>query len=93
MVFKPEEKERFIQLFYEKQSFIEAFEGCISVDLMVDKRNENALATWSIWQEESFLDQYRQSALFIQTWEEVKPMFSEKARAWSFEKHELYDAN
>ncbi len=87
MVFTEESKERFIQIFYQKQAFIQAMPGCISVDLMNDERDVHAMATYSLWNSEEDLEAYRHSDLFIETWKEVKPLFSEKAKAWSYTKH------
>ena len=87
MVFSEITKSDFVKIFYAKQSAIEASEGCIEVFLMQDERDPMAMATWSLWKEEKYLDQYRNSELFIVTWEEVKPLFTERARAWSFTKH------
>lgn len=86
MTFIPENITGFKEVFYESQKLIRAFEGCISVELMVDPGNENTFFTLSYWRSEEDLEAYRQSYLFRNTWAKVKPMFSEKAQAWSLTK-------
>jgi len=88
MVFDEESKSEFINKFYQKQPKIQAMPGCISVDLMNDERDEMALSTYSLWKSADDLENYRQSELFLSTWEEVKPLFKEKAKAWSYTKHQ-----
>jgi len=83
MTFKPENIESFKEIFYASRKLIGAFEGCIRVDLMNDINNENIFFTLSIWNSEDDLNAYRQSYLFNNTWSKVKPLFSEKAEAWS----------
>lgn len=90
LVFDEESKSTFTDIFYRKQASIQAMEGCISVDLMNDERDENALATYSLWEDEKYLEAYRHSELFLTTWEEVKPLFRGKAKAWSYTKHTRY---
>lgn len=93
MVFQEETKDAFIDIFYKKQTFISAFPGCISVDLMDDKRDPMALATWSVWDHEDSLEAYRNSDLFKVTWDEVKPLFAGKPKAWSYTKHVVDENN
>ncbi|MDP3468242.1 MAG: antibiotic biosynthesis monooxygenase family protein [Daejeonella sp.] len=83
LTFKPESVQGFKEIFYASQKQILAFEGCIRVDLMNDINNECTFFTLSYWTSEEDLDNYRYSYLFINTWSKVKPLFSEKAEAWS----------
>ena len=83
MTFKPEGVDRFKEIFYTSQKLIGAFEGCNRVDLMNDINNECIFFTLSYWNTEEDLNAYRQSYLFRNTWSKVKPLFSEKAEAWS----------
>lgn len=87
MVFKEEEKANFIRAFYDKQPHIRAFDGCLDVILLEDQRDQLALSTYSLWESNKALENYRKSDLFVTTWAEVKPMFAEKAQAWSYIKH------
>ena len=83
MTFKPETVQGFKEIFYASQKLIRAFEGCNRVDLMRDQNNECVFFTLSFWDSEEDLNAYRQSYLFKNTWSKVKPLFSEKAEAWS----------
>jgi quinol monooxygenase YgiN len=83
MTFKPENVQGFKEIFYESQKLIRAFEGCNRLDLMMDLNNECVFFTFSFWDTEENLNAYRQSYLFKNTWSKVKPLFSEKAEAWS----------
>lgn len=83
ITFRAEEIKQFIRIFDLSVNLIESFEGCLGVELMKDAGNENVFFTLSKWESEDHLNQYRSSALFKSTWAEVKPLFAEKADAWS----------
>ncbi len=61
-------------------------EGCLCVELWRDTLDPNTYFTYSLWQSPQDLAQYRASALFLQTWRQVKPLFAAPAQAWSVEK-------
>jgi len=83
MTFKPENIDGFREIFGAYQKQIRAFDGCSGVDLMKDLNNECVYFTLSYWNTEDDLNSYRESYIFKNTWSKVKPMFSEKAEAWS----------
>lgn len=83
MSFMPQHVDQFKEIFYKSQKMILDFEGCMKVDLMKDVNNEGVFFTISFWRSEDDLTMYRQSYLFKSTWSKVKPLFSEKAEAWS----------
>ena len=83
MTFRSAEVEKFLDIFWTSEKFIRSFDGCDSVKLMSDARKENVFFTLSTWENEHSLDKYRSSELFKTTWAKVKPLFSEKAEAWS----------
>ncbi|RYF90282.1 MAG: hypothetical protein EOO00_09145 [Chitinophagaceae bacterium] len=60
-----------------------AFPGCVDVQLKVDIFQPGVFFTISIWESEAALNIYRDSALFRETWKKVKPHFRSKAQAWS----------
>ena len=45
--------------------------------------NPNIFFTYSQWADDTYLQNYRQSPLFIDTWKIVKAWFSNRAQAWS----------
>lgn len=89
MTFIHQNIDSFKEIFYESQKLITAFDGCIRLELMKDVSNECIFFTISYWQSEDKLNSYRDSYLFKNTWSKVKPLFSEKAMAWSLSSDHL----
>ncbi len=89
MTFAHQNIDCFKEIFYESQKLITAFDGCIRLELMKDVSNECIFFTISYWQSEEKLNSYRDSYLFKNTWSKVKPLFSEKAMAWSLSSDHL----
>ncbi len=83
MTFMHDKIDCFKEIFYAAEKSITAFDGCIRLELMNDLNNECTFFTISNWQSEAKLNSYRDSYLFKNTWSKVKPLFSEKALAWS----------
>ena len=85
MTFEPKEVENFRQLFDRNKNKIRNFEGCNHLELLRDKNNRNIFFTYSYWNDEAALNNYRHSALFKEVWAETKILFSAKPEAWSVE--------
>jgi quinol monooxygenase YgiN len=83
MTFRPEEVENFQALFNERKERIRHFEGCTHLELWQDAHNPNIFFTYSNWQSETYLDHYRFSDFFKDTWGKTKALFAEKPNAWS----------
>lgn len=83
MSFRPECLEAFDELFQNVKPRILSQEGCNQVELLVDIHDPTSIFTYSLWDSEDYLNQYRNTDLFSQTWQKTKEMFSEKAEAWS----------
>lgn len=83
MNFKPEEVTRFKQLFNTYKSQIRASEGCTHLDLLQDINVPTIFFTYSHWQTETDLNNYRNSPLFEEVWAKTKVLFQAKAEAWS----------
>lgn len=83
MTFKPEHVQDFKDLFHNTKEFIAAAEGCRHLELLQDSHNECVFFTFSIWEDISFLEQYRESDLFNSVWAKTKVMFADKPQAWS----------
>ena len=81
--FKPEEKENFLSIFEYNKNRIASFEGCDFLELRHSLRNPNWLMTYSIWKSEEHLEFYRKSDIFESVWNQVKPLFSDKAETLS----------
>ena len=83
MSFQPDKVEDFKAIFKANWELIAGFEGCSKVELLQDKLHPNVFFTYSVWENESFLDAYRNSELFGKVWNKTKALFNEKPEAWS----------
>jgi (4S)-4-hydroxy-5-phosphonooxypentane-2,3-dione isomerase len=83
MTFHSEQIPVFLALFKKNKNLIRGSEGCTHLELLNDKNNPNIFFTYSKWQDENFLEKYRQSDLFNSVWKQTKIMFSENAEAWT----------
>lgn len=85
MNFREEEVPSFMEVFEASKHAIRSFPGCHHLELLQSKSERNILFTFSVWENEDALENYRQSELFITTWRKTKVLFSEKAEAWTLE--------
>jgi heme-degrading monooxygenase HmoA len=83
--FKKEKLSDFIAHFEMVKKKINAFPGCKGMKLLQDKKSENIVFTYSEWETEQDLENYRQSALFQSIWPVIKAWFDQRAEAWSTE--------
>jgi hypothetical protein len=83
LTFKEEHTGEFLDNFERNKSEIRAFEGCLHVKLLQDNDTPNKFFTYSKWKSRDHLENYRKSQLFKEVWSKTKPLFSEKAKAWS----------
>ncbi|MCC6722394.1 MAG: antibiotic biosynthesis monooxygenase [Bacteroidia bacterium] len=83
MTFDDGNTDVFEKIFNEMKHKIANFEGCKSVKLLNDIHKKNIYFTYSVWENEKCLENYRHSELFKSTWEKTKQLFSEKPAAWS----------
>ncbi|WP_298494799.1 antibiotic biosynthesis monooxygenase family protein [uncultured Algibacter sp.] len=91
MGFYKQNIEIFLENFNTNKSKIRAFEGCSFLELYRDKNNPNIFFTYSYWESENTLENYRKSELFNTVWSKVKPLFSIKPEAWSVDKLETLE--
>lgn len=83
MSFQPEKLDEFMIIFNASKEKIRAFEGCHHLSLLENKESKNVLFTYSFWENEKCLENYRHSELFKNTWAKTKILFNEKPEAWS----------
>lgn len=83
LTLQPDKIEDFMLVFAEVKGTIAAFDGCHRVELLQDISSPNIFFTYSIWEDEHYLNHYRFSEFFKQTWERSKKLFAAKAEAWS----------
>lgn len=84
--FKPEKVQEFLINFDENKTFIRKSPGCLLLELYRDKTNPNLFFTYSYWEKEEDLENYRKSDLFIDIWSKIKILFNDKPLAWSVDK-------
>ncbi len=73
----------FEQFFGEHRHIILSFKGCQHVALL--KSTDDFYFTYSIWDQESSLNAYRNSVQFGKIWSKTKTFFSGKPEAWSLD--------
>ena len=83
MTFKPIKVEAFLENFELVKHNIRGFAGCEKVLLLQDVANPAIYFTYSWWQSEADLNNYRKSPLFKEVWSFTKSLFADKAEAWS----------
>jgi len=83
MEFETHTIEEFLQNFDKVKEHIRHFPGCTHLKLLRDKDNTDVFFTYSKWNKESDLENYRNSELFKKVWATTKPFFRSKANAWS----------
>jgi len=87
MEFQPNKVEDFKNIFEERKAKIRSFPGCQYLELLQGTNAQtNIFTTYSYWDSEEALNEYRYSELFAETWQLTKALFSKKAEATSFHK-------
>ena len=61
-------------------------EGNRFLELYQDKNDSTIFFTYSYWESEQDLENYRKSALFDKVWTFTKKLFNDKPEAWSVNK-------
>lgn len=85
MVFRKENIQDFIKFTGEIKETIKNHEGCLHLDILQDKKYPEIFFTYSCWNSEKDLANYRKSDFFNKIWPETKKWFAEKPLAWSTE--------
>ncbi len=83
--FQEGQRDLFLSIFNETKMKVATFEGCHGIRLLNDIKNPDVFFTYSLWKNESCLENYRKSPLFKTIWASIKPSFEEAAEAWSTE--------
>lgn len=86
MTFRPETIPAFLENFETHKDSIRNFPGCRHLELWRDFSSENIFITYSHWESEDALNQYRDSELFKSVWSFTKALFAEKPQAFSSKK-------
>ncbi|MCB0838871.1 MAG: antibiotic biosynthesis monooxygenase [Bacteroidetes bacterium] len=88
MEFQEDKIEEFQGIFENSKHKIRNFPGCLHLELHRDKHSPWVRYTYSIWESEEKLNNYRYSELFASVWPQTKALFSAKPMAFSLEKIE-----
>lgn len=91
MSFEADKIDLFLANFNSTKEKIRKSKGCELLELYRDKTNANVFFTYSYWQTEQDLENYRNSALFKNVWAKTKVLFNDKPEAWSLDKHTILD--
>ena len=86
MIIKAEEIQSFRDMFDRNKEKIRGRDGCQFLELYQDKHNKSIFFTYSYWNSETDLNNYRHSELFAGVWKETKAKFDGKPEAWSVNK-------
>jgi len=86
MRFHEDKVESFLANFHEVKQQIRGFEGNQFLELYRDKEDPCVFFTYSYWDSENDLNNYRNSALFDEIWTFTKKLFNDKPQAWSVDK-------
>ena len=86
MSFHQEHIETFLSNFNKKKEEIRKSAGCNLLELYRDKNDSSIFFTYSYWDSEEDLNNYRNSELFKDVWSRTKVLFNKKPEAWSVDK-------
>lgn len=78
--------DKFLIVFSLHKESIRNFPGCRFLELYQDKDNPSIFFTYSYWNDEADLENYRTSELFKNVWSKTKTLFNDKPQAWSVDK-------
>jgi heme-degrading monooxygenase HmoA len=76
----------FLDNFELVKNQIRNFPGNRLLELYQDKTNASIFFTYSYWDSEEDLENYRKSELFTKVWDFTKKLFNDKPEAWSVDK-------
>lgn len=80
---QPDKTSEFLTIFNDSRGIILNFEGCSYVQVFYEINKPNLFFTYSCWDSEEHLNNYRRSEEFENIWKRTKLLFAEKAEAWS----------
>ncbi len=86
MTFHPEHVGAFLENFELMKEKIRSAPGNRLLELYRDKADPSVFFTYSYWDSEADLNNYRESELFYGVWAYTKKLFSTKPEAWSVDK-------
>jgi len=91
MSFEKTTIDTFLQNFNNNKEKIRNSKGCRLLELYRDKHTPTIFFTYSYWESEEDLENYRNSELFKTVWAKTKILFNKKPEAWSVDKMYVSD--
>lgn len=88
MGFQESKIESFLKNFEANKIDIRNYKGCRFLELYRDKKDNSIFFTYSFWDSEEDLENYRKSDLFKSVWAKTRPLFNMEPEAWSLTKIE-----
>jgi heme-degrading monooxygenase HmoA len=85
LTIQPDKTSEFLHLFNNSKSYILNSQGCNYIQVLHDIHQPNLFFTYSCWDTEEDLNNYRGSELFKTIWKQTKQLFADKAGAWSLQ--------
>lgn len=76
----------FLEHFHSVKEQIRNCPGNNFLEVYQDKSNPGIIFTYSVWNDETDLENYRHSDLFKEVWAFTKTLFNDKPEAWSVDK-------
>lgn len=86
MSFQADKISNFLENFEMIKEKIRNAPGNRLLELYQDKTNQCIFFTYSYWETEQDLENYRNSELFFEIWSDTKKLFNKKPEAWSVDK-------
>ena len=80
LTFKEENIESFKKIFEENWSAIKNQPGCFDVKLLQDKNNSCVFFTYSLWEDEASIENYKNTTLFKNVWSKTKAYLMQHQR-------------
>ncbi|HEY0029557.1 MAG TPA: antibiotic biosynthesis monooxygenase family protein [Bacteroidia bacterium] len=85
MTFQADKVNEFQVIFNESKQLIRNMPGCSHLELLNDINSTHVFFTYSYWNSEEALNNYRNSEVFEKVWSKTKVLFSSRPEAWSVE--------
>ena len=86
MSFKKDKIDEFLSNFNKNKDKIKSSKGCNFLELYRDKTDPTIFFTYSYWESDLDLENYRNSELFKNVWSITKQLFDDKPEVWSMNK-------
>jgi quinol monooxygenase YgiN len=83
MTFLPDKTDEFQRIFEKCQSDIKNMPGCLHLELWQDTDQPNIFVTYSHWESEETLNDYKRTAFFGVVWKKTKALFSDAPQVFS----------